>query len=51
MVPFDITLSHSKVVARHLGDVGGPGGADDKVLKDWCTRFSAELGYLREELD
>ena len=30
----DIPVPHSKVAEQYLGGVGGPGGADDKVLKE-----------------
>ena len=38
--------SYVEVVARHIRGAGGSGGADAKVLKDWCTRFSSGSEHL-----
>ena len=40
--PLKISSSDVEVVARHIGGAGGPGGVDEKFLKDWCTRFSSD---------
>ena len=48
--PLDIYGSYVEVVERRLGYAGILGGADMKVLKDWCTRFSSESEHLWEDI-
>ena len=42
LVPLYISVSDVELLARQLNGSVGTGGADSKVLRDWCTRFSYE---------
>ena len=42
VLPLDVTSHEIKETVRKMGGSEGPSGADSAMLKDWCTRFSAE---------
>ena len=50
VLPLDVTAHEIEETVRKMGGSGGPSRADSAMLKDWCTRFSAEYEELREEL-
>ena len=48
--PLNISRSDVKMVEQCIGGAGGPGGADENLLKNWCNQFYSELEQLREDL-
>ena len=50
LLPLDITAHKIEETVRKMGGSGGPSVTDLMMLKDWCTRFSAESESLREDL-
>ena len=48
MPALDITGAHAQIVARHLHDSAGPGGADATTWQDWLLRYGAHSEHLRD---
>ena len=50
VLPLNVTAHEIEEMVRKMGGSGGPIKTDSMMLKDWCTRFSAESESLRKEL-